>query len=61
MSRAANPQISFADLELLQQGLVLEPLLQAISDFIADHEEMIETIRRDLRRGLKRPDTGRNG
>ena len=61
MSRAANPQISFADLELLQQGVVLEPLLQAISDFIADHEEMIETIRRDLRRGLKRPDTGRNG
>jgi len=61
VSRAANPQISFADLELLQQGLVLEPLLQAISDFIADHEEMIETIRRDLRRGLKRPDTGRNG
>ncbi len=61
MSRAANPQISFADLELLQQGLVLEPLLQAISDFLADHEEMIETIRRDLRRGLKRPDTGRNG
>ncbi len=60
MSRAANPQISFADLELLQQGLVLEPLLQAISDFLADHEEMIETIRRDLRRGLKRPDTGRN-
>ena len=61
MSRAANPQISFADLELLQQGLVLEPLLQAISDFLADHEAMIETIRRDLRRGLKRPDTGRNG
>jgi len=61
VSRAANPQISFADLELLQQGLVLEPLLQAISDFIADHEEMIETIRHDLRRGLKRPDTGRNG
>jgi len=61
VSRAANPQISFADLELLQQGLVLEPLLQAISDFLADHEEMIETIRRDLRRGLKRPDTGRNG
>jgi len=61
VSRAANPQISFADLELLQQGLVLEPLLQAISDFLADHEAMIETIRRDLRRGLKRPDTGRNG
>ena len=61
MSRAANPQISFADWELLRQGLVLEPLLQAISDFLDDHEEMIETIRGDLRRGLKNPDTGRNG
>jgi len=61
VSRAANPQISFADLELLQQGLVLKPLLKAISDFIAEHEEMIKTIRHNLRRGLKRPDTGRNG
>jgi len=61
VSRAANPQISFADWELMRQGLVLEPLLQAIADFLDDHEEMIETIRGDLRRGLKNPDTGRNG
>ncbi len=61
MSRAANPQISFADWELTRQGLALEPLLQAISDFIDNHEEMILTIRGDLRRGLKNPDTGRNG
>ena len=61
MSRAANPQVSFADWELMRQGLVLEPLLQAISDFLDDNEEMVETIRRDLRRGLKKPDTGRNG
>jgi len=45
----------------MRQGLVLEPLLQAISDFLDDNEEMVETIRRDLRRGLKKPDTGRNG
>ncbi len=31
MPRARKPQISFADGELLQQGIVLEPLLQSIS------------------------------
>jgi transposase, IS5 family len=61
VSRAAHPQISFADWELMRQGLVLEPVLRAIADFLDDHEEMIEAIRADLRRGLKNPDTGRNG
>jgi IS5 family transposase len=59
--RAAKPQISFADWELLQQGIVLEPLLQNISDFLDDHEEMIEAVRRDLKRGLQKPATGRGG
>jgi len=45
----------------MRQALVLEPQLQAIADFFDDHEEMIERIRGDLRRGLKNPDTGRNG
>ena len=61
MSRAAKPQISFADWELLQQGISLEPLLQSICDFLDDHEEMIEAVRRDLERGLKNPGTGRSG
>ena len=61
MPRAAKPQISFADWELLQQGISLEPLLQSISDFLDDHEEMIEAVRRDLERGLKHPETGRSG
>ena len=61
MPRAAKPQISFADWELLQQGIVLEPLLQSISDFLDDHEEMIEAVRCDLERGLKHPGTGRSG
>ena len=61
MPRAAKPQISFADWELLQQGILLEPLLQSISDFLDDHEELIETVRRDLERGLKKPGTGRSG
>ena len=61
MPRAAKPQISFADWELLQQGILLEPVLQSISDFLDDHEEMIEAVRRDLQRGLKNPGTGRSG
>ena len=61
MPRATKPQISFADGELLQQGIVLEPLLQSISDFLDDHEEMIEVVRGDLERGLKNPATGRDG
>jgi len=59
--RTAKPQISFAEWELLQQGILLEPLLQTISDFLDDHEEMIKAVRRDLERGLKNPATGRNG
>src|SRR5262250_2493162 len=61
MSRLANSQFSFADWELLRQGVVLEPSLAAIADFLDEHEEIIEAIRRDLRCGLKRPDTGRKG
>jgi transposase, IS5 family len=61
MSRSANPQLSFADWELLRQGVVLESSLAAITDFLDEHEEIIEAIRGDLQRGLKRPDTGRKG
>jgi hypothetical protein len=43
--RTAKPQISFADWELLQQGISLDPLLQSICDFLDDHEEMIEAVR----------------
>jgi IS5 family transposase len=59
--RAAKPQISFADWELLQQGISLAPLLQSISDFLDEHEELVEAVRRDLERGLKNPETGRSG
>jgi IS5 family transposase len=64
VSRTTARQISFADWELLQQGdhgVRLEPLLQAISDFLNDQREMIEGIRRDLERGLKKPRSGRSG
>jgi transposase, IS5 family len=61
VSRAAARQISFADLELMRQGVRLEPLLQAISDFLDDQEDIIEQVRRDLVRGLRKPGSGRRG
>jgi IS5 family transposase len=44
-----------------EQGVRLEPLLEAISNFLDDHEDIIERVRCDLVRGLKRPGTGRSG
>src|ERR1700720_1054734 len=61
MSRTAERQVSFADWELVRQGLRLEPLLQAISDFLDTQNEIIEQVRSDLTRGLKNAETGRNG
>jgi IS5 family transposase len=61
VSRATARQISFADLELMRQGTRLEPQLQAITDFLDDHKELIERVRRDLVRGLKKPGSGRRG
>ena len=61
MSRAVARQISFADFELMRQGMRLEPLLQAIADFLDDQKETIERVRRDLVRGLKKPGSGRRG
>src|ERR1700722_8939058 len=45
----------------MRQGLCLEPVLQTISDFLDDQKDMIEQVRRDLTRGLKKAETGRNG
>ena len=45
----------------MRQGVRLEPLLQAISDFLDDQKEMIERVRSDLVRGLKKPGSGRSG
>src|ERR1700675_4401026 len=61
VSRTAERQVSFADWELMRQGLRLEPLLQAISDFLDDQKDMIEQVRCDLTRGLKKAETGRSG
>ena len=61
MPRATDPQVSFADWELMQQRISLDPLLAAISDLLEEHQELIEQVRVDLQRGLKRPEMGRNG
>jgi transposase, IS5 family len=61
VSRSAARQISFADWELMRQGVRLEPLLQAISDFLDDQRDIIERVRRDLVRGLRKPKSGRRG
>ncbi len=61
MTRYATGQISFADLEFLNQGVRLEPMLQAISGFIDQHGHLVDKVRRDLQRGLKNPNTGRDG
>jgi transposase, IS5 family len=61
MTRSTISQTSFADLEFLGQGIRLEPMLQAISDFLDQHGHLVEKVRRDLERGLKNPKIGRNG
>jgi IS5 family transposase len=61
MTRTREPQLSFADLEFLSQNVRLEPVLQAISNFIDQHAELVEKVRRDLATGLQKPHTGRHG
>lgn len=61
MPRAIDPQVSFADWELMQQGMALDPLLTAISDLLEGQHDLIEQVRVDLERGLKRPELGRDG
>jgi transposase, IS5 family len=45
----------------MRQGVRLEPLLDAISNFLDTQHEMIERAWRDLVRGLKKPRKGRRG
>jgi transposase, IS5 family len=61
VARATARQISFADVELMRQGVRLEPLLEEISQFLDSQHEMIERVRRDLVRGLRKPRKGRRG
>ena len=61
MSRLPIPQLSFADLQLQSQGVHLDPTLQRVADFLEEHTALIELVRKDLERGLKKPNAGRHG
>lgn len=59
--RVADPQVSFADLAFIEQGVQLEPTLKAIAEFLTQHGDIVQRVRRDLERGLKNRKTGRPG
>jgi len=61
MTRIAEPQLGFADLELRNQGVYLDPVLQSIVGFLDDQATLVDQVRQDLLRGLKNPNTGRDG
>ena len=61
MSRLRNPQLSFADLQLQSLGVELDPVLRRVSALLDEQDALIELVRQDLNRGLKKPSTGRNG
>ena len=61
MSRTINLQLSFADLEMSRLGVHLDPVLQRVDAFLKQHSELVEHVRLDLERGLKKPTTGRIG
>lgn len=60
MRPLARP-LTFADLELQQQGVTLDATLRALAEFLDAHEELVTLVHADLVRGLKRPRTGRGG
>lgn len=61
MTRAAHPQITFADLEFIRQGVDLDPILKRISEILDGQPKIVALVRQDLERGLKKPGTGRRG
>ena len=61
MARPTTRQVTFADLELVLQGVQLDPTLQAICDLLDQNREVLERVQTDLNRGLKNPSKGRHG
>ena len=61
MSRVPISQFSFADLQLQSMGIHLDPVFQRIADFLEEHSALVELVRKDLERGLKKPNAGRHG
>jgi IS5 family transposase len=54
-------QVNFADLELMQQGLEMDPVLKQVSTYVEEHPELIQAVEQQLREGLKKPKIGRRG
>jgi IS5 family transposase len=61
MPRPTLAQVTFADVEMRQQGVVLDRTLQQISVLIDRQPDLVNNVHADLLRGLKRPKTGRDG
>ncbi|MFN7923522.1 MAG: ISNCY family transposase [Bryobacteraceae bacterium] len=53
-------QLTFADVEM-QRMLALDPVLQAVTDLLDQHAELVQLVHSDLQRGLKNPQLGRTG
>jgi transposase, IS5 family len=60
MSRVSDPQLSFADFPLQSRGVHLDPTLQRVADFLEGNAALVELVRQDLERGLKKPRAGRH-
>src|SRR5262249_49138142 len=56
--RATDRPMTLIDIALMHQAVQLDPVLASISDFIDEHDEIVERVRKDLVRDLKNPDTG---
>ena len=54
-------QASFADLELMRQGIEMDPVLTQVSAYVDQHVELIQAVEQRLEDGLKKPKTGRRG
>jgi hypothetical protein len=51
MSRTLHQQLSFADLDFQSLGIQLDPTLQAVANFLAQHQELVGQVRKDRDRG----------
>src|SRR5216117_255580 len=54
-------QASFADLELMSQGVEMDPVLKQVSAYVDQHPELIQAVEQQLQQGLKNSKTGRRG
>lgn len=61
MARPVLRQVSFADAELHTQAAGRNPRLESIAKLLDAQRELIEKVACDLRTGLRKPRTGRQG